>query len=69
MTMFGVFDGNYYYMNPAPGYTAQDFPLGPYTMVKTGDAPAAAAAAARKTTYKVYMVDVEKYSKVEYKAR
>lgn len=69
MTMFGVFDGSYYYMNPAPGYTAQDFPLGPYTMVKTGDAAAVAPAVARKPGYKVFMVDMQKYAKVEYMAR
>jgi len=66
MTMFAVFDGSYYYISPAAGYTEHDFPLGPYTMVKTGDAPMDAPVVARTPKYTTYGVNFDRYTKVEH---
>ena len=62
MTIFNQkADGGLYYVPSAPGYTAQDFPMGPYTMVKTGDASAVNLKAMRHTDY---LVDLGAYSRI-----
>lgn len=59
MTVFMAAADGTYYVPVAPGYTAQDFPLGPYTMVKTGDAAQVDMKALR---HKDYLVDLKVYS-------
>lgn len=66
MTLFKVRDDNYYYADAAPGYTRTDFPIGPYTMVKTGDdVPEMAAMAKEGFDYPTYVVDLKAYDQVK----
>lgn len=60
MTIFNEKSDGTYYVPSAPGYTARDFPMGSYTMIKAGDATTVNIMALNHINY---VVDLEIYSR------